>query len=365
MSRVGLVGCGVISQAYARKLNALPGIELVACADLERDRAEALAKEHGIAQVLEPRELLASEDLEVVLNLTIPAAHTEVSGAAIAAGKSVFSEKPLGTRLEEGKRLVAASNAHGVRLGCAPDTFLGAGLQTCRGLIDAGAIGEPVAASGFMLSPGPERWHPGPQIFYQRGAGPLFDLGPYYLTALVSLLGPIRRVSGVARITHAEREIQSEPLRGSMMPVEVPTHVSANLEFAGGPVGTLLTSFDVQASRHRNIEIYGTEATLSVPDPNTFGGPVQIRRSGEEDWTDVPLSHANESQSRGIGLAEMLGALAAGRPHRASAELSLHVLDGMEQILEASQSGRRLELTTTCERPAPVPPGLEDDRFDF
>ena len=295
MNRIGLVGCGVISQAYARKLAALDGIELVACADLERERAQALAKEYGIPRVLETRELVASDEVDVVLNLTIPAAHAEVSAAAIEAGQSVYSEKPLATTLEEGRRLIADAAAREVRVGCAPDTFLGAGLQSCRALIDAGAIGEPVAASGFMLAPGPELWHPGPEIFYRRGAGPLFDIGPYYLTALVSLLGPIRRVSGSARITHAEREIRSEPLRGTMMPVEVPTHVSASLEFAAGPIATLVMSFDVQSSRHRNIEIYGTEATLSVPDPNTFGGPIQIRRLEDESWRDLPITRPNAS----------------------------------------------------------------------
>ncbi len=364
MNRIGLVGCGVISQAYARKLVALEGIELAACADLERERAEALAKEHGIPRVLETNELIASDEIDVVLNLTIPAAHADVSAPAIEAGKSVYSEKPLATTLEQGRRLVAEATARGVRLGCAPDTFLGAGLQSCRALIDAGAIGDPVAATAFMLSPGPERWHPGPEIFYRRGAGPLFDIGPYYLTALVSLLGPIRRVSGSARITHGEREIKSEPLQGTMMQVEVPTHVSASLEFAGGPIATLVTSFDVQASRHRNIEIYGTEATLCVPDPNTFGGPVQIRRLEDESWSDLPLTHANERQSRGLGLAEMLNAIETGRAHRASGDLALHVLDGMEQILEASRAGRQLELTTACERPEALAAGLADDRFD-
>ena len=192
----------------------------------------------------------------------------------------------------------------------------------------------------------------------------MFDMGPYYMTALVSLLGPARRITGIARITHAQREIGSEPLRGQMMDVEVPTHVASVIEFRSGPVATVVTSFDVQSSRQRNIEIYGTEGTLSVPDPNTFGGPVQIRRRGEREWTEVELTHGNASQSRGVGLGDMIVAMASGRPHRASGELSCHVLELMEGSIRASDSGRQVELQTTCEQPAPLPAGLADDRFD-
>lgn len=362
--RVGLIGCGVISSAYAKKLDALSEVELVACADLERERAQALADRFEIPQALEPKALLDDDGIDLVLNLTVPLAHAEVSLAAIQAGKSVYSEKPLTVDFAEGQRLEAAAQQAGVRLGCAPDTFLGAGLQTCRRLIDDGAIGEPVGANAFMLSPGPERWHPAPQIFYQRGAGPLFDMGPYYLTALVFLLGPVRRVTAAARITHATREIKSKPLAGQHMPVDAPTHVATLAEFSSGPIATLVTSFDVQASRHRSIEIYGTEGTLAVPDPNTFGGPVQIRRPGDQAWTDVPLTHANGEQARGIGLGDMAVALRSGRPHRASGALALHVLEIMQGSLGAAETGERVELTTTCERPAPLPTGLADDAFD-
>ena len=323
-----------------------------------------LAKEMQIPRVLSVDDLLANSEVEVVLNLKVPAAHAEISRAAVAAGKSVFSEKPLALSLRVANELVAAAAERGVRLGCAPDTFLGAGLQTCRGLIDAGAIGQPVAANAFMLQPGPELWHPRPHIFYQHGAGPLFDMGPYYFTALVSLLGSARRITSSARITHTTREIHSQPLAGEQMEVEVPTHVASVVDFESGPVATLVTSFDVQASRHRNIEIYGTEATLSVPDPNTFGGPVQIRKRGEGEWTEVELTHGNPGQSRGIGLGDMLSGLRSGRPHRASGELAVHVLDLMQSSLEASQSGRHVEVSTRCERPEPLPPGLPDDTFD-
>ena len=362
-TRVGIIGCGNISEVYARKLSSLPSVELLACADLAPERAGELAERHAIPQTPSPEQLLADDAIEVVVNLTIPAAHQAVSLEALQAGKSVFCEKPLALDLEDGVVLGDAARKAGLRVGCAPDTFLGAGLQTCRKLIDDGAIGEPVAAQGFMLQPGPEAWHPGPEIFYQRGAGPLFDMGPYYLTALVHLLGPVRRVGGSARITQAQREIGSEPLRGQKIGVEVPTHVSAVLDFESGPIATLTTSFDVQSSRLRNIEIHGSEGTLSVPDPNTFGGPVTIRKRGEREWSEVPLTHANAEQSRGIGLADMIEAVQQERPHRASLELSTHVLDLMESIVRSSDEGRHLEPRSHCERPDALPPGLPDDVF--
>ncbi len=360
---IGIIGCGVISQAYAAKLAAIPDVEIVACADLVPERARELAAKFGISQAIEPEKLLVCPDVEVVLNLTIPAAHAEISAAALESGKSVYAEKPLALGLEDGMRLLATAERAGLRVGCAPDTFLGAGIQTCRKLIDDGAIGEPVAANAFFLSPGPESWHPRPQMFYQHGAGPLFDLGPYYLTALVAMFGPARRITSSARITHARRKITSQPLAGTMMDVEVPTHVASVIDFRSGPVATLVTSFDVQAARARNIEVYGTEGTLAVPDPNTFGGPVQIRRRGDKDWTDVPLTHANASQSRGIGLVEMVRALRSGSKHRASGELACHVLELMEKSVIASETGRHRALETRCERPASLPAGLPDDVF--
>ncbi len=361
ITRVGIVGCGVIAKVYAEKFAALPFIELSACADIDAERATAFAQAHSIARVLSVAELLADDGVDLIVNLTIPRAHYEVSRAAIDAGKSVYSEKPLALTVAEGRALVAAARTANVRIGCAPDTFLGAGLQTCRGLIDAGAIGAPVAANAFMLSPGPERWHPRPQIFYERGAGPLFDMGPYYFTALVALLGPARRITSSARITHTRRTIGSEPLKGQQIEVEVPTHVASVVDFVSGPIATLVTSFDVQASRYRYLEIYGTEGTLAVPDPNTFGGPVQIKRHFGDEWHDVPLTHGNAKQSRGIGLADMVRGIQRSRAHRASGELSLHVLDLMESSIRASASAAHVDLATSCPRPEPLAAGLEDD----
>jgi predicted dehydrogenase len=361
---IGIIGCGVISHAYAAKLRAIPDLAVVACADLLPERSRELAAKHSIPLTLEPEKLLRHPDVEIVLNLTIPAVHAQVALAALEAGKSVYGEKPLALGLEDAKRLLATAARAGLRIGCAPDTFLGAGIQTCRKLIDDGAIGEPVAANAFFMSPGPESWHPRPQSFYQPGAGPLFDLGPYYLTALVALLGPARRITSSARMTRALREITSQPLAGTLLEVLVPTHVASVIDFSSGPVATLVTSFDVQAARSRNIEIYGTEGTLAVPDPNTFGGPVQLRRRGEKDWSDVALTHANAAQSRGIGLVEMARSLRAGRPHRASGELACHVLELMEKSVLASETGRHRTVETRCERPAAIPSGLPDDSFE-
>lgn len=363
-TRVGIVGCGVIAKVYAEKLNALPFIDLVACADIDAERASAFAAEHAIPRALSVDELLTDDGVDMVVNLTIPQAHATVSRAALDAGKSVYCEKPLALTVKEGRELVAVARSKGLRIGSAPDTFLGAGLQTCRSLIDSGAIGEPLAANGFMLSPGPEAWHPRPQIFYEYGAGPMFDMGPYYFTALVMLLGPARRITGSARISRAERIIGSEPLKGQRIKVQVPTHVSSVVDFVSGPVATLVTSFDVQASRNRYIEIYGTEGTLAVPDPNTFGGKVQIKKHPRDDWRDIPLTHGNAQQSRGIGLADMVRGAQRNRPHRASGELALHVLDLMESSIRASEIGAHITLETTCPRPEPLAAGLPDDTLE-
>jgi len=359
--RIGVIGCGNISHVYAEKLRALPDLELVACADLDVDRARDYAARHEVPRVLTPEVLVEHPDVDVVLNLTVPVAHGSVTRAALRANKHAYSEKPLALEYADGRSLIDLARGRGLRVGSAPDTFMGAGLQTCRALLDSGAIGTPLAANAFFLGAGPESWHPDPRFFYQRGAGPLFDMGVYYLTALVALLGPVKRITGSARISRSKRQITSQPLTGTWLDVEVPTHAAAVAEHASGPLSTLVVSFDVQATRYRFIEIYGTRATLAVPDPNTFGGPVQIRRHGDADWTDVPLTHANAAQSRGIGLADMVRAERRGRPHRASGDLALHVLELMEKTIASSDTGRHQQIESTCERPAPLPPGLADD----
>jgi predicted dehydrogenase len=362
--RVGLVGCGTISAIYLQNAKSLPQFEIVACADLVAERAAARAAEYGVPRVLSVAGLIADPEVEVVLNLTIPIAHAEVALAALRAGKSVYNEKPLAITRENARQMLDLAGENGLRVGCAPDTFLGAGIQTCRRIIDDGFIGEPVAATAFMMGHGHESWHPDPAFYYQTGGGPMFDMGPYYLTALVNLIGPVRRVTGSARITFPERTITSQPKAGEKIAVEVPTHIAGVLDFASGAIGTLVTSFDVWPSDLPRIEIYGTAGTLSVPDPNTFGGPVRLRRPGAKEWSDVPLTHANAKNSRGIGLADLAAAIRGERPHRASGELAYHVLDLMHAFHDASREGRHVEIASTCARPDALATGLADNEVD-
>lgn len=350
---VGVIGCGNISSTYLAVMPAFPVLRVVACADLDLSRARAQAAKFGVPRACTVDELLADPDIGLVVNLTVPAAHYEVALAALEAGKSVYNEKPLALRREEAAHLLEVARARGLRVGCAPDTFLGAGLQTCRRLLDAGVIGKPLAAVGFMLSHGPEGWHPDPEFFYKVGGGPLFDMAPYYLTALIHLLGPVHRVSGSARISFPTRTVGSGPKKGQTIVVETPTHVVATLEFVNGAVATLITSFDVWAHHLPNLEVYGSDGTLHGPDPNTFGGPVQVWRSDTGTWQEQPLVPGPVHNSRGLGVADMAEAILSGRPHRANGEMAYHVLDIMHAILEAAESGRAIPLTSTCARPEP------------
>lgn len=363
-ARVGIVGCGVISGIYLKNAQVFQLYDVVACADLLVERAQARAAEYNVPKACSVEELLADPSVEIVLNLTIPKAHAEVSLAALEAGKSVYNEKPLAVTRQEAQKMLELARSKGLLVGGAPDTFLGAGLQTCRKLIDDGWIGEPVAATAFMMSHGHESWHPDPEFYYKAGGGPMFDMEPYYLTALTSLLGPVRRVTGSARISFPERTITSQPKYGQTITVDVPTHVAGVLDFASGAVGTIVTSFDVWGGQLPRIEIYGSTGTLSVPDPNTFGGPVLLRRAGEKEWSTIPLTHGYAENSRGIGVADMAYALRTGRRHRANEALTFHVLDIMHAIHEAAAEGRHVELGSTMERPAPLPMGLLHGHLD-
>lgn len=363
-SNIGIVGCGVISGIYLQNFKQFDFLQVTACADLDLSRAEARAAEYGVPRACPVDELLADPSIDIVVNLTVPQAHAPVNLAAVNAGKHVYSEKPLTITRAEGQALLAAARAKGVRVSCAPETFLGAGLQTCRRLIDEGALGTIVGASAFMGSSGPESWHPDPDFFYQPGAGPVFDMGPYYITALVNLLGGVRRVSGSARVTRAQRLIGSQPRAGSFIAVNTPTHVASVLDFEGGAIGTLVTSFDVLAHTLPPIEIYGTGGTLTVPDPNTFGGPVRLRQAGSQEWQAVGLTHANPANSRGLGVADMARGIQSGRPHRASGDLAYHVLDVMHAMLDTSLLNQPIYLASTIERPAPLPPALADWELD-
>jgi predicted dehydrogenase len=361
---VGVVGCGNISGVYLEVCRRFPILEVVACADLELERAAAKAEKYQIPQVLEVADLLAEPAVEIVLNLTPPKAHSEIGLAAINAGKSVYNEKPLAVQREDGWSMLAAAKSRGRRVGCAPDTVLGGGLQTCRALIDSGAIGAPIAATAFMLNHGHESWHPAPEFYYQEGGGPLFDMGPYYLTALIHLMGPVRRVTGSARISFPERTITSQPLAGRTIRVETPTHIAGVLEFASGSIGTLVTSFDVWDAQVPLIEIYGAEGTLGVPDPNRFDGPAWLRLAGAGEWSPVALTHGYTQNSRGIGVADMAYGMRSGRAHRANGEVAYHVLDIIHAIQEAALEGRHIELKSTCQRPAPLPAGFPEYELD-
>lgn len=365
MKRIAIVGCGKISSIYFKNSAQLfPQVTVTACADLDPERAAAYAREYPDVEATTLEAILADPAIDIVLNLTPPAGHYAVARQVVAAEKSVYNEKPLTITRDEGQALLAQARQKGVLVGSAPDTFLGGGIQTCLELIQEGAIGEPIGAQAFMLSHGPEGWHPDPAFFYQAGSGPLFDMGPYYLTTLVALLGPVRRVTGSARISFPTRTIGSEPKRGQQIQVGAYTHSTGVLEFAGGAIGTITTSFDVWGSAAPRMEIFGSEATLSVPDPNTFRGPVRILRAGCKEWEEVEITRPYTDNSRGLGLADMAAALQKGRPHRANGELAFHVLDIMHAIHDASAQGRHIELASTCDRPEGLPANLGPGEID-
>ncbi len=360
--RVGVIGCGIISATYLRAADTFKILQFTACADINPAAANKVQTNFGVPAMPVP-ELLARDDVDVVLNLTIPAAHGEVNLAAIAAGKHAYCEKPFGLNVAEGRRVLAAAATAGVRVGCAPDTFLGGGQQTVRRLIDAGAIGTPVAGTAFMMSPGPESWHPNPDFFYQAGGGPLFDMGPYYLTALVHALGPVRRVSAITTRGRDTRAIGSQPRAGETLAVSVDTHAAGTLEFHGGAVITVVMSFDVRRNSTPRIEIHGTDASLAAPDPNRFGGEVAISKGG--DWQAQPPSHGYADNMRGIGLADMCVGILGGRQHRCNGDLAQHILEIMDAFGESSTTGRHVLLDSRPERPPPLPTGLIDGELDW
>ena len=353
--RVGLIGAGHISADYLRAARFFGQIKVAVCADLNAAAAESRAREFNI-EFASIEALLDDDSIELVLNLTTPQAHVPVALRAVEAGKHTYCEKPLGLSVSEAEPLLKAARSRGMRIGCAPDTFLGGGQQTARHLIDNGAIGTPVGGTAFILLPGHERWHPNPAFYYQPGGGPVFDMGPYYLTALVNLLGPIKRVVSCGRRTFSQRTIGSGPRQGESFPVEVQTHFGALLDFQSGPVVSFNASFDVQGHSHVPIEIYGTEGTLQVPDPNIFGGPVRLLEKNGK-WRDVALTHGfGDRDYRGLGVAEMASAVASGKAHRASDALAIHVLEVMEAIVNSGLSGEPKAIQSPGERPRPLEP---------
>jgi predicted dehydrogenase len=360
-----MIGCGKISDAYFLGSKRYDILEIVACADLDPARAQAKAREHGIPKAGTVDELLADPTIEIVLNLTVPAAHAEINERALQAGKHAYTEKPFALNHADARRVLALAKAKNLRIGCAPDTFLGGGLQTCRKLIDDGAIGRPVAALAFCMGHGPEHWHPSPEFIYKPGGGPMFDMGPYYITALVNLFGPVARVGGSTATSFPERTITNpDPaLFGQKIVVETPTHLAGVMDFANGANATLVTSFDVWSYPLPCIVVFGTASTLEVPDPNTFVGPVRLRSKDGRTYDEVPLTHADD-RGRGTGLADLAYALRSGRPHRASGELASHVVEVMESFEKSSTSGRHLVLSSTCPRPAMLPLGLPANALD-
>lgn len=381
--RVGLIGTGRISDIYLKNIKGFAGVEITACGSLNMDESRTKASEYGVARVMAPEEIIADPDIDAVLNLTIPAAHARISLAALEAGKHIYSEKPFVTDLDDGRRILDLARARGLVVGSAPDTFLGGRWQTLRKLLDGGIIGVPHSVSAFVPTSGVERHHPNPNFYYAKGGGPLLDLGPYYLAAMVFCLGPIARVAGLGRKREASRMIENGPRKGEMMPVEVDTHSLSLIEFESGVTGQMMVSFDVWESETPRLEIYGTEGTLCIPDPdpgdgaNIFQGPVWVRTRETARWTMRPRpqapadwqvaenTHGLNFDARGVGLADLAAAVREGREPRASGALGLHLCEVMEGMLQSSERGQFIDIKSTCSRPPVLAetsePGLNVD----
>ncbi|GAA4472243.1 Gfo/Idh/MocA family protein [Phytohabitans houttuyneae] len=346
---VAVVGCGTISHQYLATLANRPEVRVVACADLDPARAASAAARYGVPVHGDLDTVLAHDEVELVVNLTVPAAHAPVALAAIAEGKHVYTEKPFALTPTEASTVLAAAQAAGVRTGGAPDTFLGAGMQTtCQAVAD-GRIGTPLSAIVLEQGPGPHRWHPDPEFLFQAGGGPLFDMGPYYLTALAALFGPVTRVAALNRTGFPERVIGAGPRTGQRFPVTVPTHVTALIEYASGPVATVVFSFDATLPRQDFFEITGTEATLAAPNPNTFTGPVRLRATSDSDWTTIPTPDS-PTDGRGIGICDMAVGIRTNRPHHANGDLAAHIVDVMTAIHDSAEHGTFRDVTSTFTR---------------
>lgn len=354
VTKIGIIGAGDIFPAYAKGLAAFGNVQLMSVADARPEAAAARACEFGIAAQT-PAQLLAS-DAEIIINLTPPAAHLAVGQQVLQAGKHLYTEKPLAASFDEGQALMEAAARSGCRIGCAPDTFLGGAGQAARALVDSGRLGRIVAGQACMMERGPDDWHPNPEFFYRPGAGPLMDMGVYYLTQLVQLLGPVRRVSGMAHTSWLQRSVPRGPRVGQAIEVQTPTHVVAGLEFEAGAFVTLSTSFDVWKHKSSHIELYGEHGSVVLPDPNQFGGELSVCET-DGDWQDL-APRAFTGRLRGLGVAEMAWALGAGQPHRANGQLALHVLEIMDATLRAAEKACPMALSTRCERPAPLPLGF-------
>ena len=357
--QVGVIGCGNISSAYFQAAKTFQQMEYLYCADLNPEAAKAKAETFG-CKAVGMEEILNKKEVEIILNLTTPQSHTSIDQMALQAGKHVYAEKPFGVNLEDGRQVIELAKKKGLRVGSAPDTFLGAGGQTCRKLIDDGWISQPLSGTAFMMCAGHEAWHPNPGFYYLNGGGPLFDMGPYYLTALVNLLGPVAKVAAMAGKGQRQRICTSESRFGDFLPVEVNTHLTGTLQFVSGAIITLIMSFDVIKHTCPCLELHGTAGSLVCPDPNGFGGPVKYSsfEGRGKEWQEVPLPFGYTEESRSIGLADMADAIQNGRPHRANGDLAFHVLEIMCGLGTAAASNKTVAITSVCERPAPLPMGL-------
>ena len=347
VARVGVVGCGVVAHRYVDDSAAFDNFDVVACADLDGASAHAFAESHSL-QPQSVEELVASPEIDVVLNLTPPNAHAAVSTSALAADKHVYTEKPLATSLAEGTALVTEAHRRGLRIGCAPDTFLGGAYLTGRELVARGDIGVPIGATATMLLGGPDTWHPNADDFFRAGAGPLLDLGPYYLAAIVSLLGPITEVSALTSTLAPTRTLGAGPRAGEKFTVDVPTHVASVLRLASDAIVTLTVSFEARGQYVSGLVVHGSEGSLELPDANAFGGEVRVRH-GRGDWSPVAYTSYGARETRGIGLDEMIAAARDGRPHQASGALGLHVLDAAVAALTSADERRAVSVTSTVD----------------
>lgn len=355
-TKIGILGCGSISERYIRFAKELyfDDFEVVACSDIVMERAKSRSEEFGIPRACTVEELLDDPEVEIVVNLTVPKVHAALSLSCLEHGKHVYTEKPLALDRESAIKILEMAKARKLRVGCAPDTFLGAPVQTARKLIDSGWIGRPVGVNAIMTQHGNELWHPDPAFFYQPGAGPMLDMGPYYFNILVSLIGPVESVVAMQRVTFPERKIMTKPKYGQIIHVEVPTYISGVFQFAGGAIGTFTTTFDVWNTKQPFLEIYGETGTMILPDPNFFTGSVLVSRYQEKEWTEFPILSEYAGKERGIGLADMARSIRTGKSHRASGELGYHVLDIMCTFDEAARSGEKKKIASTCARPAPL-----------
>ncbi len=361
-AKVGIIGCGAISGAYLKNSKLFDAFDIVAVADTRPEASQSRAEEYDVPKACNVEELLADPEIEIVINLTPHSAHGEVGIATLEAGKSPYNEKPLAVYREDGQKMLELAKSKGLRVGGAPDTFFGGAWQTARRLIDEGAIGEPVGAFACLMAPnrprpeGQQKAKPGEYIsfyrtsFFEFGVTWGFDRGPYYLNALISLLGPVRRVTGSAKTTWDS--------------VDTPTHFAGVLDFANGAVGTIILTSDVHGTGLPHVEVYGKDGTLRCIDPNNLGGPIYLRKSDSRELVEVECKHGYNGNSRGVGVADMAVGIRNGRPHRASGEMAYHVIDIVNALHDASEENRHIELQSTCSQPAPLPPGLEDWTID-